>query len=255
MDKIKIVFITGATSGFGKSIAEKFASQKIDCIITGRRAEKLQSIAENLQATFNVKIRPLVFDVRNREEVFEAVKNLPAQWQHIDVLVNNAGLALGRESFDQASMDDWDTMFDTNVKGLLNVSRAIIPLMIKNKNGHIINIGSTAAKEVYPNGNIYCATKHSVDAISKAQRIDLLPHHIKVTAIHPGAAETEFSIVRFKGDEEKAKSVYQGYEPLHAKDIAEICYYCATLPPHVCINDLVVTCTAQANSYLIQKGY
>lgn len=253
MEKRKIVFITGATAGFGKAIAEKFASQQTDCIITGRRADKLKSIAENLQSTFGVKILPLVFDVRDREEVFDAVKSLPAEWQDIDVLINNAGLALGRESFDTASMDDWDIMLDTNVKGLLNVSRAILPFMIKNKKGHIINIGSTAAKEVYPNGNMYCATKHAVEAISKAQRIDLLPYHIKVTALHPGAAETEFSIVRFKGDEEKAKSVYEGYEPLHPADIAEICYYCTTLPPHVCINDLVVTCTAQANSYLIQK--
>ena len=253
MEKRKIVFITGATAGFGKAIAEKFASQQTDCIITGRRAGKLKSIAENLQSTFGVKILPLVFDVRNREEVFDAVKNLPPEWQDIDVLVNNAGLALGRESFDTASMEDWDIMLDTNVKGLLNVSRAVLPLMIKNKQGHIINIGSTAAKEVYPNGNMYCATKHAVEAISKAQRIDLLPYHIKVTALHPGAAETEFSIVRFKGDEEKAKSIYEGYEPLHPADIAEICYYCTTLPSHVCINDLVVTCTAQANSYLIQK--
>ncbi len=253
MEKRKIVFITGATAGFGKAIAEKFASQKTDCIITGRRAEKLKDIAKSLTSTYGVKILPLVFDVRNREAVFEAVKNLPGEWQNIDVLVNNAGLALGRESFDTASMEDWDVMLDTNVKGLLNVSRAVLPFMIKNKKGHIINIGSTAAKEVYPNGNMYCATKHAVEAISKAQRIDLLPHHIKVTAIHPGAAETEFSIVRFKGDEEKAKSIYDGYEPLHPEDIAEVCYYCTTLPPHVCINDLVVTCTAQANSYLIEK--
>ncbi len=253
MEKRKIVFITGATSGFGKAIAEKFASQKTDCIITGRRAEKLKALAENLQSTFGVKILPLVFDVRNREDVFKAIKNLPSEWQNIDVLVNNAGLALGRESFDTASMEDWDIMLDTNVKGLLNVSRAVLPFMIKNKKGHIINIGSTASKEVYPNGNMYCATKHAVEAISKAQRIDLLSHHIKVTALHPGAAETEFSIVRFKGDEEKAKSIYEGYEPLHPNDIAEICYYCTTLPEHVCINDLVVTCTAQANSYLIEK--
>ncbi|MEO7211100.1 MAG: SDR family NAD(P)-dependent oxidoreductase, partial [Chitinophagaceae bacterium] len=234
MEKRKIVFITGATAGFGKAIAEKFASQKTNCIITGRRAEKLMVIAENLQSTYGVKILPLVFDVRNRNDVFEAVKNLPPEWQDIDVLVNNAGLALGRESFDKASMEDWDIMLDTNVKGLLNVSRAVLPFMIKNKKGHIINIGSTAAKEVYPNGNMYCATKFAVEAISKAQRIDLLPHHIKVTALHPGAAETEFSIVRFKGDEEKAKSIYDGYEPLHPEDIAEVCYYCTTLPPHVC---------------------
>ena len=160
---------------------------------------------------------------------------------------------MGRDSFDEASIDDWETMIDTNVKGLLYMSKAVLPLMIVKNKGHIINIGSTAAKEVYANGNVYCASKHAVDAISKAQRIDLLPHKIKVTAIHPGAAQTEFSLVRFKGDEEKSKAVYEGFESLHAKDIAEICYYCATLPSHVCINDLVVTCTAQANSYYTFK--
>lgn len=253
MSKKKIVFITGATSGFGKNIAEKFASQKYHCIITGRRKERLGSISNQLTKKYGVPVLPLTFDVRNREEVFEKIGMLPKAWHPIDVLVNNAGLALGRESFETASLEDWDVMMDTNVKGLLNVSRAVLPFMLKNKNGHIINIGSTAAKEVYPNGNIYCATKHAVNAISKAQRIDLLQYGIKVTAIHPGAAETEFSIVRFKGDKEKAKKVYEGYKPLTGKDIAEICFFCAALPAHVCINDLVVTCTAQANAYLIEK--
>jgi len=248
-----IILITGATSGFGKAIAEKFAANKWNCIITGRRKERLQQIAEELSSKHQTQILPLVFDVQQKEEVFSQIENLPEQWRVIDVLVNNAGLALGRDTFDKASLDDWETMIDTNVKGLLYVSKAVLPLMIAKNKGHIINIGSTAAKEVYMNGNVYCATKHAVDAISKAQRMDLLPHKIKVTAIHPGAAETEFSIVRFKGDEQKANTVYEGFEPLHAEDIAGICYYCATLPEHVCINDLVVTCTAQANSFYTFK--
>jgi NADP-dependent 3-hydroxy acid dehydrogenase YdfG len=249
----KIILVTGATSGFGKAIAEKFAVNKWNCIITGRRQEKLQEVADYLSA-HGIEVLPLVFDVQQREEVFRHIQNIPEKWKAIDVLVNNAGLALGRDSFDNASLDDWETMINTNVKGLLYVSKAIVPYMIAQGKGHIINIGSTAAKEVYMNGNVYCASKQAVDAISKAQRMDLLPHKIKVTAIHPGAAETEFSIVRFKGDEEKSKAVYEGYEPLQAKDIAEICYYCATLPAHVCINDLIVTSTAQANSYYTYKG-
>jgi 3-hydroxy acid dehydrogenase/malonic semialdehyde reductase len=248
-----IILITGATSGFGKAIAEKFAANKWNCIITGRRKERLQKFAEQLSSKYNVQVMPLLFDVQQREEVFQQIENLPEEWKAIDILVNNAGLALGRDTFDNASLDDWETMLDTNVKGLLFMSRAVLPLMISKNKGHIINIGSTAAKEVYMNGNVYCASKHAVDAISKAQRMDLLPHKIKVTAIHPGAAETEFSLVRFKGDEEKSKAVYEGFEPLHAEDIAEICYYCATLPEHVCINDLVVTCTAQANSFYTYK--
>ena len=246
--------ITGATSGFGKAIAEKFATNGWNCIITGRRKERLLEVAKELTSTFNVNVLPLVFDVQVKEDVFKEINGLPGEWKNIDVLVNNAGLALGRDSFDNANLEDWETMIDTNVKGLLYVSKAVLLFMIENKKGHIINIGSTAAKEVYPNGNVYCATKTAVDAISKAQRIDLLPHKIKVTAIHPGAVDTEFSLVRFKGDEAKAKAVYEGYEPLHAVDIAEVCYYCATLPQHVCINDLVITCTAQANSLFTYKS-
>ncbi len=248
-----IILITGATSGFGKAIAEKFAVNKWNCIITGRRKERLQQIAEELSSKHETQILPLVFDVQQREEVFSQIENLPEEWRGVNVLVNNAGLALGRDTFDKALLDDWETMIDTNVKGLLYVSKAVLPLMIKKNKGHIINIGSTAGKEVYMNGNVYCATKHAVDAISKAQRMDLLPHKIKVTAIHPGAAETEFSVVRFKGEEQKANAMYEGFEPLRAEDIAEICYYCATLPAHVCINDLVVTCTAQANSFYTYK--
>ena len=249
----KTILITGATSGFGKAIAETFAAAKWNCIITGRREEKLLTFADVLQKDFGVEILPLVFDVQNRSQVFNAIASIPTQWQHIDVLVNNAGLALGRDSFEVADIDDWDTMINTNVKGLLYVSKAVMPLMIANKKGHIINIGSTAAKDMYQFGNVYCGTKAAVDAISHTMRIDLLPHQIKVTAIHPGAAETEFSLVRFKGDENKAKQTYNGFKALSAKDVADTVYYCGTLPEHVCINDLVITCTAQADGIYIHK--
>jgi len=249
----KTILVTGATSGFGKAIAEKFAAEKWNCIITGRRKEKLNELAQQLTSAYKINVLPLAFDVSKKDEVFSAINNLKDEWCNIDVLVNNAGLAAGRDLFDKASLDDWETMIDTNVKGLLYVSKAVLPFMIKNKKGHIINIGSTAAKEVYKEGNVYCATKHAVNAISEAQRIDLLQHQIKVTAIHPGAAETEFSLVRFKGDEQKAKAVYEGFEPLHASDIANTVFYCANLPTHVCINDLVITCMAQANSFYTYK--
>ncbi len=249
----KIILVTGATSGFGKAIVEKFASNHWNCIITGRRSDKLHAIADELREKYNIRILALVFDVQNKNEVQELLSNLPEAWKNIDVLVNNAGLALGRDSFQDASVEDWDTMFDTNVKGLAYVTKTIIPNMMERKQGHIFNIGSTAAKEVYPNGNGYCASKHAVDALSKSMRIDLLPYRIKVTGIHPGAADTEFSQVRFKGDEEKAKSVYVGFTPLYAQDVADIVYYCASLPQHVCINDLVVTCTSQANNFNFYK--
>lgn len=250
----KIILITGATSGFGKAIAEKFAANGFNCIITGRRAERLQQVAADLTAAYGINVLPLVFDVQQKQAVFQQLQNLPEAWKAIDILVNNAGLALGRDNFEDASLEDWETMIDTNVKGLLYVSKTILPYMIAQGKGHIINIGSIAGKEVYLNGNGYCASKFAVDAISKAQRIDLLKHKIKVTAIQPGAVDTEFSIVRFKGDAQKANSMYEGYEPLHAEDIADAIYYCATLPTHVCINDLVITCTAQANSVYTFKG-
>ncbi len=249
----KTILVTGATSGFGKAIAEKFASEKWNCIITGRRKEKLDELASSLNNTYGVKVLPLVFDVQDREAVFNHLSNLPAEWQSIDVLVNNAGLALGRDSFDTANLNDWETMIDTNVKGVMYVTKAVLPYLTERKKGHIINIGSTAGKEVYKDGNAYCASKHAVDALSKAMRMDLLPYQIKVTVIHPGAAETEFSLVRFKGDENKAELVYDGYKALQANDIADIAYYTANLPKHVCINDLVVTCLAQANSFYLHK--
>lgn len=249
----KTILVTGATSGLGKAIAEKFAAANYNCIITGRRKQRLEELAATLSSNHNIRILPLAFDVSKKEEVFNAINNLSEEWRNIDVLVNNAGLAAGRDPFDEASLDDWETMIDTNVKGLLYMSKAVIPLMKKHKKGHIINIGSTAAREVYKDGNVYCASKFAVNAISQAQRIDLLPHKIKVTCINPGAVDTEFSIVRFKGDAQKADAVYEGYEPLHAEDVADTIFYCASLPEHVCINDLVLTCLSQANSYYTYK--
>jgi 3-hydroxy acid dehydrogenase/malonic semialdehyde reductase len=248
-----IILVTGASSGFGKAIAEKFASQGWNCIITGRRADRIQQLAEDLQKQYGVKCLPLVFDVQNRAAVFAQLGQLPAEWQAIDVVVNNAGLALGRDSFDQANLDDWETMLDTNVKGMMYVTKAVLPYLQARKKGHIINMGSVAGKDVYKDGNGYCASKFAVDALSRSMRIDLLPYRIKVTAIHPGAAETEFSIVRFKGDEAKAKAVYDGFKALTAQDIADTTWYCANLPEHVCINDLVITCTAQADAMHFYK--
>jgi NADP-dependent 3-hydroxy acid dehydrogenase YdfG len=248
----KIILVTGASSGFGKAIATKFAAGGWNVILTGRRKEKLDALAKALEANYGIKTLCLNFDVQDKKAVFDNLQNLPTEWQAINILVNNAGLALGRDSFENANLEDWETMIDTNVKGLLYASKAVLPMLIKEK-GHIINIGSTAGKEVYKDGNVYCASKHAVDAISKAQRIDLLQYQIKVTAIHPGAADTEFSIVRFKGDAEKAKAVYNGYTPLMAEDIADTVWYVANTPAHVCINDLVITCTAQANSMYLQK--
>jgi len=248
-----IVLITGATSGFGKALAFKFAASKYKLIITGRRAERLEQLKATLTDTYGIEVIALCFDVQDRKACFEAIGQLPEAWKAIDILINNAGLALGRDYFDEASLEDWETMIDTNVKGLLYMSKAVIPFMTTRKKGHIINIGSTAGKEVYEKGNTYCATKHAVDAITKAMRIDLLRHKIKVTSIHPGAADTEFSSVRFKGDESQARKVYEGYEPLTAENVADVVYFTTTLPPHVCINDLVLTCTAQANSFYLHK--
>jgi NADP-dependent 3-hydroxy acid dehydrogenase YdfG len=248
----KIILITGASSGFGKATATKFAAGGWNVILTGRRKEKLEALAKALESNYGIKTLCLNFDVQDKKAVFDNLQNLPTEWQAINILVNNAGLALGRDSFENANLEDWETMIDTNVKGLLYASKAVLPMLIKEK-GHIINIGSTAGKEVYKDGNVYCASKHAVDAISKAQRIDLLQYQIKVTAIHPGAADTEFSVVRFKGDAEKANAVYTGYTPLMAEDIADTVWYVANTPAHVCINDLIITCTAQANSMYLQK--
>ncbi len=251
----QIVFITGATSGFGQAAAELFASHGYDCILTGRRRDRLETLSRLLETNHGIRVLPLAFDIQDRGEVFEAAAGLPADWQDISVLINNAGLALGRDYFEEASLDDWETMIDTNLKGLLYMTKALLPYLIRRGRGHIINIGSTAGKEVYERGNVYCSTKHAVDAISQAMRIDLLRHRIKVTAIHPGAAETEFSLVRFKGDARTASQVYEGFTPLAARDVAEVIYYTTTLPEHVCINDLVLTATQQANSfYFFRQG-
>lgn len=245
----RTILITGATSGFGEACARKFAADGDHLILTGRRKDRL----EPLQRELGTRVLPLVFDVRDRDAVFAAVAGLPESWRRIDILINNAGLALGRDFFDDADLDDWETMMDTNVMGLLYVTRAVLPLMIPTGSGHIINLGSVAGKEIYEKGNAYCGSKAAVDAISHSMRIDLLRHGIKVTAIHPGAAETEFSIVRFKGDEGAAKKIYQGFTPLTAEDVAGVIHYCASLPPHVCINDLVLTCTAQADAIYFHK--
>ena len=249
----KIICITGASAGFGKATAEIFAKNGHDLIIAARRKEKIKSIADELIQKYKVNILPIELDVRNQTAVKSAFDNLPENWKKIDVLINNAGLASGLDKIQNGNINDWEKMLDTNVKGLLYVSKEVIPLMIAEKKGHIINIGSTAGKEVYQKGNVYCASKHAVDALTKGMRIDLLEHGIKVTQIAPGAAETEFSEVRFYGDKEKAKNVYQGFKPMTADDVAEIIYYTTTLPEHLCINDLVVTSLAQANSVYIHK--
>ena len=253
MQTNRIVFITGATSGIGKACAEKFAAAGDNIIINGRRSGRLTDLKKSIEKDFNVKVFETVFDVQNKEEVFSAINNLPEEWKAIDILINNAGLALGRDYFDEADIEDWDTMLQTNVNGLLYVSRAVTPFMIKRNSGHIINLGSVAAKEMYEKGNVYCVSKAAVDAISKTMRIDLLQHRIKVTVIHPGAVETEFALVRYKGDKEKALETYKGFTPLTAMDIAETIYYAASLPPHVCINDLVITTISQANAIYFKK--
>ena len=248
-----IALITGASSGFGRAIALKFAEHGWDVIITGRRKEKLEELEHIILDTYETKVYSLCFDVRDRKQVKIELDALPHFWKEIDVLVNNAGLASGMSAIYDGDIDDWEKMIDTNVKGLLYVSRTILPWMIERKRGHVINIGSTAGKDAYAYGNVYCGTKFAVDAITKSMRIDLLPHGIKVTAVNPGAAETEFSLVRFKGDADKAKSIYKGFDPLQANDIAEVVWFAASRPPHVNLNDIVITPLAQANSVYINK--
>jgi NADP-dependent 3-hydroxy acid dehydrogenase YdfG len=250
----RIILITGATSGIGKACAVKFAAAKYDLIITGRREERLMQLKLELEKEYHIEVLALCFDVQDKQAVTEAFTNLPERWQKIDILFNNAGLALGRDSFEDADMNDWETMLNTNVHGLLYVTKAVLPFMLAQKKGHIVNMGSVAGKEVYEKGNVYCASKFAVDAISKAMRIDLLKNNIKVTAIHPGAVETEFSLVRFKGEETTAKAAYDGLTPLTAMDIADTVFYCVNLPGHVCINDLVITCTQQAGTYYFHKN-
>ncbi|HRC33791.1 MAG TPA: SDR family NAD(P)-dependent oxidoreductase, partial [Bacteroidia bacterium] len=234
--------------------AYKFASHGYNLIINGRREDRLNQIEDDIKSNFDVKVLSLPFDVRNRKEVENAINSMPYEFKQIDILVNSAGLASGLSYIQDGNIDDWETMIDTNVKGLLYVSRAIMPTMVARKKGHIINIASLAGKETYAKGNIYCATKQAVDSISRAMRIDMLPYGIKVTNIAPGAAETEFSLVRFHGDAEKAAKVYQGYEPLHAEDVADIVFFAASRPAHVVMNDIVITPLAQANTaYLVRN--
>ena len=249
----KIVFITGATAGFGEACAHKFAANGYDVIINGRRKERLHTLANALEKKYNIAVFQLAFDVQDEKAVTEAFAQLPVEWKNIDVLVNNAGLAMGRDFFEEANTQDWNTMIDTNIKGLLYVGKAVAACMTERKKGHIINMGSVAGKQLYEKGNVYCATKYAVDAITQGMRIDLLRHGIKVTAINPGAAETEFSVVRFKGDEETAKKIYDGLKPLSADDVADVVYYCTTLPAHVCINDLTITCLQQANAVFFNR--
>lgn len=248
----KIAFISGASSGIGEAVARRLAKDGYNLIIAARRSDRLENLAQEL-ASQGCETKTLCFDIRDNAAVKAAVASLDAKWQEIDVLINNAGLAVGLEPIAEGNIDDWERMIDTNVKGLLYLSRAIAPLMVQRKSGHIVNIGSIAGKEVYPNGNVYCASKHAVDAISKAMRQDLLKHGIKVSQICPGAVETEFSIVRFKGDEERAKNVYKGFEPLRGEDIADVISYCLSLPKHVNINDLVLMPSAQANATLFNR--
>jgi 3-hydroxy acid dehydrogenase/malonic semialdehyde reductase len=244
----KIALITGATAGIGEACAHVFARERYDLILTGRRADRLEKVAEQLKREYNVKVIISTFDVRVREEVISKLEELPPEWRKINVLVNNAGLSQGLDPIQKGNYEDWETMIDTNIKGLLYVTRVVSNWMIDNGYGHIVNLGSIAGKEVYANGNVYCASKYAVDALNKGMRIDLLPYGIKVTAVNPGAVETEFSEVRFKGDKARAKKVYEGFEPLVAMDIAETIWFAVSRPAHVNINELTVMPTAQATA-------
>lgn len=244
----KTVLITGSTSGIGEAAAATFAKNGFKLIITGRRLDRLEDVAANLRQKFNVEVLVLCFDVRDRSATNAAIENLPGKWRSIDILINNAGLSLGLDPIHEGDIDDWETMIDTNIKGLLYMTRQIVPGMVERGKGHIINIGSIAGKDVYLKGNVYCATKHAIDALTQAMRMDLLPHGIKVTQVAPGAVNTEFSKVRFHGDEERAERVYDGFEPLKAEDIAEVIWFAASRPDHVNINDILVMPMAQANA-------
>lgn len=249
----RIVFITGATSGIGEACAVKFAAAGDHLILNGRRKDRLEALKNSLEKEYKIEILCSAFDVQNKEEVFESINSFFERWRPVDILINNAGLALGRDFFDEAPLADWETMLQTNVNGLLYVSKAVLPFMVKKDSGHIINMGSVAGDEVYEKGNVYCASKSAVAAISRSMRIDLLKHHIKVTNIKPGAVETEFSLVRFKGDHEKASKVYDGFVPLRAEDIAETIFYCASLPANVCINEIEITPLSQANGIFFNR--
>lgn len=248
-----VALITGATSGIGQSTAIEFAKNGYDVIITGRRQERLMELKNRLTKDYLVKVLDLCFDVRNEKQVEKAIHSIPGDFKRIDVLVNNAGLAAGLSGIQDGELNHWEQMIDTNVKGLLYVTKHVSKILVENKKGHIINIGSIAAKEVYANGNVYCATKHAVDALSKAMRIDLLSHGIRVSSVNPGMVETEFSMVRFEGDEERAKKVYDKIVPLKPEDVAETIYWIASRPAHVNINDVIIMPTIQANSTTVLR--
>jgi 3-hydroxy acid dehydrogenase / malonic semialdehyde reductase len=249
----KIVFITGSSSGIGEACAEIFARHGDHIILNGRRTDRIQAVAERLLQKYGTKTYSANFDVRHRKDAEQAIQDLPSEWKNIDILVNNAGLALGLSPIHEGDPDQWDIMLDTNVKGILNVTRLISKKMVERGEGHIINISSVAGLQVYPNGNVYCATKHAVEALSKSMRIDLVPYGIKVTSISPGAVETEFSIVRFSGDIERAKKAYTTFTPLSATDIAEAVFFVADRPTNVNINELTIMPLAQANPYVTHK--
>ncbi len=250
---MKTAIITGATSGFGKAIAFRLAGLGYQLIVTGRRSERLDELTELLRSQYSINVISLCFDVRNNDECTKAVQSIPDVFFPIDLLINNAGLAAGALPFDESDLSDYDQMIDTNVKGLLYMTKLIVPGMIEQKNGHIINISSIAGIEVYPNGSVYCASKHAVNAITKGLRIDLVKHGIKVSSVSPGMAETEFSVVRYHGDEEKAKAVYAGLVPLNAEDIADTVEFIVTRAAHVCINDIQINPAQQANTYISHR--
>ncbi len=253
MTMTKKALVTGASAGIGKATARMLARNGYDVIITGRREQRLLDLKKDLEKHYGVSIYVLVFDIRQRREVEQAWESLPDEWKQIDVLVNNAGLAAGLDYIYEGDVEDWETMIDTNIKGLLYISRLVMPVMKERRTGHIVNLSSIAGKEVYQRGNVYCATKHAVEALTKGMRIDLLPYNVKVSSVSPGMVETEFSMVRFKGDEQKAKDVYKGLDPLTAEDIADVVEFIITRPPHVNINDVLVMPTAQANSFYVHR--
>jgi 3-hydroxy acid dehydrogenase/malonic semialdehyde reductase len=254
MTKNKLAFISGATSGIGEATAEILAAQQWDLIISGRRLDRLNELASSLKTKYNIQVHTLCFDIQQREELKESLASCADLLTRLDLLVNNAGLALGKSPFHEGLESDWETMIDTNLKGMIYLTKEIVPYMIKNKSGHIINISSTAARDMYPGGNVYSASKSAVDALTKSLRLDLLEHNIKVSSVAPGMVYTEFSEVRFHGDKSKADLVYQGFTPLYAKDVADAIYYIASRPDHVHIGDLLITCTAQANSNVVYKS-
>lgn len=249
----KTILITGATSGIGEALAMNLAKKGYNLILTGRRAERLEKLRTVLISEYSVKIKTLCFDIRNKECVFDAISQLAEEWSRVDVLVNNAGLAAGLAPVQEGLLDDWEQMIDTNIKGLLYITKAVLPLMIENQKGHIINVGSIAGVETYPNGNVYCATKHAVNSLTLGMRMDLVKHGIKVSQVLPGAVETEFSLVRFKGDADRAKKVYEGFKPLQAKDIADAIAYIINAPEHVNISDMMILPSAQASATITDR--